>query len=84
MDDSTDREPPRNNGDPSGPEIHSLFRRVQKHPDFVFGTIFVRGDFPRGEVPDDFSRKWATDILAERGNLYIADPVGVDEDAEDE
>lgn len=30
--------------------IHDLFKQVREHPDYVFGTIFVRGDFPEGEV----------------------------------
>jgi hypothetical protein len=25
--------------------IHDLFDKVQKHPDYVFGTVFVREDF---------------------------------------
>jgi len=83
MTDSADHNPATDAGEANSADIHEMFRRVREHPEFVFGTIFVRGDFPRGEVPDDFPSKWATDILAERGNPYIADTVGVDED-EDE
>lgn len=55
------------------PSIHDLFRAVREHPDFVFGTIFVTGDFPDEQVPDDFDASRATDALAERGNQYIED-----------
>jgi hypothetical protein len=54
-------------------DIHELFRRVREHPDYVFGVIFVLDDFPHREVPDDFSPKHASDMLAERGNEAIAD-----------
>ncbi len=26
-------------------DIYDLIRQVKQHPDFVFGTIFTRGDF---------------------------------------
>jgi hypothetical protein len=65
------RDSRRDASDGTGVDIDALFRRVREHPDFVFGTIFVRDDFPRGEVPEEPSSKWANDTLAERGNLYI-------------
>jgi len=58
---------------PSRDDIFDLFERVRAHPDFVFGTIFVHDDFAGDDVPDDFSAKWATGTLAERGNQLIAD-----------
>lgn len=60
--------------------IHDLFEQVREHPDFVFGTIFVREDFPGANVPEDFPSRYAADLLAERGNLFIDDhlPEGVE------
>ena len=52
-------------------DIHELLALVRNLPDFVFGTIFVAEDFPHAEVPEDFSAKWANDLLAETGNRYI-------------
>lgn len=49
---------------------------------FIDGYSERWSDFPNEEVPGTFSRKWATDALAERGNLYIADTVGVDDEEE--
>lgn len=69
----------RMDGEPV-PDIFDLWRKVQAHPDYVFGTIFVPGDFPNEEVPEDFPANRATDALAERGNLYIIDTVGEPED----
>jgi hypothetical protein len=60
-------------GLPDPPSIHDLFEQVRQHPDFVFGTIFVREDFPGSDVPEDFPRRFAADLLAERGNLFIDD-----------
>jgi hypothetical protein len=66
---STPQPPARREGE----DIHELFLRVQQHPDFVFGAIFVLGDFADATVPDAFSPKWATGALAERGNAMIVD-----------
>lgn len=33
----------------SGRSVHDLFAELREHPDFVFGTIFVKDDFPGGE-----------------------------------
>lgn len=60
--------------------IHDLFEQVRQHPDFVFGTIFVREDFPGSIIPEDFSPSLATDMLAERGNLLIGDQATYCED----
>lgn len=54
------------------PTIHELMSAVRAHPDFVFGTIFTRGDFPRGVVPEDFNDSLIEDLLTEHGNEYIA------------
>ena len=42
--------------------IHDLMRAVRAHPDYVFGTVFVKDDFPGGVVaweasPREASRK---------------------------
>lgn len=34
-------------------DIHELFQRVKEHPDYVFGTIFVKADFPEWEFTDE-------------------------------
>lgn len=69
------------------PSIYDQFRGVREHPDFVFGTIFVRGDFPGGVVPETFHRREASEALAQAGNEYIeimvGPPVEADEDASD-
>lgn len=57
-------------------DIFELFRRVREHPDFVFGAIFVAGDFPNDAVPEDFPSNRADDALAERGNEFIFDIAG--------
>jgi len=64
-------------------DIFELFRGVREHPDFAFGTIFVKDDFPDGKVPDDFSKNLGTDQLAQAGNEYIEMTVGL-LDEEDE
>jgi hypothetical protein len=53
--------------------IHDLFQRVREHPDFVFGTIFVKDDFPNEEVrwAKWFSAQAADKDLNERGQEYI-------------
>jgi hypothetical protein len=82
---ATSTHQPRDRADDE--DIFELFRRVQHHPDFVFGTIFVRGDFADETVPAAFSPKWATDALAERGNAIIDDAGAtpdVDDDADDD
>lgn len=58
-------------GTPDTPSIFDLMRAVREHPDYVFGTIFVTGDFPDEQVPDDFPVNRATDALAEAGNEFI-------------
>lgn len=63
-----------------GNEIFELWDRVQAHPDFIFGTIFVPADFPGGELPDDFPRHRAEDRLAEAGNDLIFDLAGTDDE----
>lgn len=65
------------------PDIHELFRKVREHPEFIFGTIFVPGDFPNEDVPEDFPRSQATDRLAETGNLLIGDLCGMEDDEDD-
>ena len=59
-----------------GSDIFALMDRVRQHPDYVFGTFFVPGDFPGGTVPDDFNTSYITDKLAEAGNEYIEFVVG--------
>lgn len=50
-------------------DIHALFLKVQEHPDFVGGTIFVKADIPEGKrLPDDWKPKWLENPLVERGN----------------
>lgn len=60
-------------GLPEPPSIFDQFEHVRQHPEFVFGTIFVRQDFPGANVPEDFSPRFASDALAERGSLLIGD-----------
>jgi hypothetical protein len=55
--------------------IFDLMAKVREHPDYVFGTIFVRGDFPGEVVPDDFPVRQVEDRLAEHGNEMIDDLV---------
>lgn len=50
--------------------IYDLMQHVRAHPDFVFGTVFTKDDFPDG-VPDDFPAKQGDELLAETGNLLI-------------
>lgn len=73
---------------PGAEDIVELFRRVRAHPEFVFGTIFVRDDFAHATVPTTFSSKRATDMLAERGNQMIDDagaaPLGEDGDEDED
>lgn len=57
---------------PSEPDIHDLFQRVRKHPDFVFGTIFTRGDFANRDC-DGFPERQAEDAIVSRGSEFIAD-----------
>lgn len=64
----------------ASPSVFDLFFQVKDHPEFVFGTIFVPGDFPGGTAPEDFSPKWAEEALACAGGNYIADQCGLDED----
>jgi hypothetical protein len=61
-------------------ELFALLNRVREHSDYVFGTVFVPGDFPGQSVPEDFSRRRAVDWLAEAGNEFIGFTVGYDED----
>ena len=67
-------------------DIFELLNKVREHPDYVFGTIFVPGDFPGNIVPEDFSGRWGEDTLAQAGNEYIYDIVGDadDDDGEDD
>jgi hypothetical protein len=58
---------------PEQPDIHELMRRVREHPDYVFGTIFTRKDFPNGEAPEDFEAHHAEDEIVARGNDYLFD-----------
>lgn len=53
--------------------IHDLFNAVKAHPDFVFGTIFVKDDFPDGEAlwGEHGDAKWATEHIVAAGNEYI-------------
>ena len=60
--------------------IHDLFERVREHPDFVFGTVFVLGDFAEETVPSEFSVKQAEEALAQTGNRLIADAGGWPQD----
>lgn len=60
--------------DPGEPEsIHDLFARVREHPDYVFGVIFVRDDFPNGEVSWDewHDPKHAEEHITAAGFEYI-------------
>lgn len=53
--------------------VHELFKEVREHPDFVFGTIFVKEDFPGGEprwLPTG-GQDWAEDHLVAAGNTFI-------------
>ena len=63
-----------------GSDIFALMDRVRQHPDYIFGTFFVPGDFPGGVVPDDFNTSYITDKLAETGNEYIDFMVGYSDD----
>ena len=63
--------------DPS--DVFELFRTVEAHPDYVFGTIFTPDDFPGGRVPADFSTNRAKGALAESGNEYIAEEIDNEE-----
>jgi hypothetical protein len=58
------------------PDVLELFDEVKAHRDYVFGTVFVRQDFPGENVPAGFSARHATDALAEAGNEYIELTVG--------
>lgn len=53
--------------------IHDLMRAVTAHPDYVFGTIFVKDDFPGGEVNwGEFGdAKWAEENIVAAGFEYI-------------
>jgi hypothetical protein len=53
--------------------IHDLFQRVREHPDYVFGTIFVREDFPNGEVKwgEYGGAKYAEEHITAAGFEYI-------------
>jgi hypothetical protein len=56
--------------------IHDLFTRIREHPEFVFGTVFVIGDFADRTVPDGFSPKQAEERIVETGNRLIAEAGG--------
>jgi hypothetical protein len=52
--------------------IHELFKRVQEHPDFRFGTIFVTDDmegFPGWSSFDH--RKYAEEHITAAGFEYL-------------
>lgn len=66
--------------DPSGVSLADLIKQVYAHPDYVFGTVFMPGDFPDGQVPEDFPAKVLEDRLNEIGNAMIADGILDDED----
>jgi hypothetical protein len=71
----------------AGEDVYEMWRRVQQHPDYVFGTIFLKGDFPDGADPygsESFSPRHAADRLAERGNEMIADAFGWSDDEADD
>jgi hypothetical protein len=54
------------------PTIHVLYMQMRDHPDFVFGTIFIRDDFENGVVPDSFDKGLATDAMIEVGHDAIS------------
>jgi hypothetical protein len=53
------------------PTIFDLMQAVRRHPDYVFGTAFVVGDFPDEIVPEDFDSGQAEDWLVQAGNEFI-------------
>lgn len=61
------------NAEEASPSMADLMSAVRAHPDFVFGTVFAPGDFPNGEVPDEFNSGVATDRITEVGNEMISD-----------
>ena len=67
------------------PSIHDLFRKVQEHPDYVFGTIFTVEDFSRNDHNHlgAFPVYDAVDALSTAGNEFI-EAVGYTPDIYDE
>jgi hypothetical protein len=53
--------------------IHDLMRAVKAHPDYVFGTVFVKDDFPGGVVAweETGDAKWAEEHVTAAGFEYI-------------
>lgn len=52
--------------------IHDMFAEVKEHPDFVFGTVFVKDDLPKDfEWGDLHDPKHAEDHIVQAGFEYI-------------
>ena len=59
--------------------IHDLFKQVQEHPDFRFGTIFVAADIDDGGYANDWGdadKKWAEEHLVAAGFEYLNNVAG--------
>ena len=57
--------------------IHDLFQQVREHPDFRFGTIFVRGDIEDGGYGwNAEDPKWAEQHITRAGFEYLDEVAG--------
>lgn len=59
--------------DDYGRNINQRWASVTKHPDYLFGTMFQRGDLGEDADPDEFPASVASGQLSELGNQIIAE-----------